>query len=166
MKDLTNNVSRLQIANNQIQQLIKTREQASIQIDSKNQVLEAQKMELNDQFGLIVFGDLYWRIHGIIRPLRGRDLLDCFFLQLNMFEVLVTNGSGSYPFFVDVSRNTRCYYPSNGCRWTYSLEPFAILGLTFCGISVSEELLEEAEEELLEEAKAAAKAALEEMDAE
>ncbi|KAF3434550.1 hypothetical protein FNV43_RR21635 [Rhamnella rubrinervis] len=52
MKDLTSEVSRLQIANNQIQQLIKAREQASIQIDFQEQsVGEAQKMELNDQFG-------------------------------------------------------------------------------------------------------------------
>ncbi|KAF3436541.1 hypothetical protein FNV43_RR23633 [Rhamnella rubrinervis] len=50
MEDLTNEISRLQIANNQIQQLIKAREQAFIHIDSENKVLEAQKMELNDRF--------------------------------------------------------------------------------------------------------------------
>ncbi|XP_030510488.2 proteasome activator subunit 4 [Cannabis sativa] len=84
---------------------------------------------------------------------------------LNMFEVPVANGSGSYPFSVDVPRNTRFlfsnktmtpakaiaksivyllkpggstqehfeklvnlleqyYHPSNGGRWTYSLERF------------------------------------------
>ncbi|KAK4752662.1 hypothetical protein SAY87_021460 [Trapa incisa] len=84
---------------------------------------------------------------------------------LNMFEVPVANGSGSYPFSVDVPRNTRFlfpnksatpakaiaktivyllkpgstaqlhleklinlleqyYHPSNGGRWTYTLERF------------------------------------------
>ncbi|GLT53719.1 hypothetical protein SLA2020_269720 [Shorea laevis] len=84
---------------------------------------------------------------------------------LNMFEVPVANGTGSYPFSVDVPRNTRFlfsnktatpakaiaksivyllkpgssmqdhfeklvnlleqyYHPSNGGRWTYSLERF------------------------------------------
>uniref|UniRef100_A0A1J3I7C0 Proteasome activator subunit 4 n=1 Tax=Noccaea caerulescens TaxID=107243 RepID=A0A1J3I7C0_NOCCA len=86
---------------------------------------------------------------------------------LNMFEVPVANGSGSYPFSVDVPRNTRFlfsnrtitpsksiaqsivyflkpgssaheqfkklvnlleqyYHPSNGGRWTYSLERFLL----------------------------------------
>ncbi|TKY47091.1 Proteasome activator subunit 4 [Spatholobus suberectus] len=88
-----------------------------------------------------------------------------FARYLNMFEVPVANGSGSYPFSLDVPRNTRflfsnktstpakaiaksivCllkpgsssqqhfeklinileqyYHPSNGGRWTYSLERF------------------------------------------
>ncbi|XP_030931449.1 proteasome activator subunit 4-like isoform X2 [Quercus lobata] len=88
-----------------------------------------------------------------------------FARYLNMFEVPVANGSGSYPFSVDVPRNTRFlfsnktvtpakaiakaivyllrpgslmqdqfeklvnlleqyYHPSNGGRWTYSLERF------------------------------------------
>ncbi|GMJ16016.1 proteasome activating protein 200 [Hibiscus trionum] len=92
---------------------------------------------------------------------------------LNMFEVPVASGSGSYPFSVDVPRNTRFlfsnktatpakaiaksvvyilkpsslaqeyfeklvnlleqyYHPSNGGRWTYSLERFLIyLVITF-----------------------------------
>uniref|UniRef100_A0A2P2M9I2 Proteasome activator Blm10 middle HEAT repeats region domain-containing protein n=1 Tax=Rhizophora mucronata TaxID=61149 RepID=A0A2P2M9I2_RHIMU len=86
---------------------------------------------------------------------------------LNMFEVPVANGGGSYPFSVDVPRNTRFlfsnktiapakaiaksivyllkpgssaqeyfkklvnlleqyYHPSNGGRWTYSLERFLL----------------------------------------
>ncbi|XP_061367392.1 proteasome activator subunit 4 isoform X1 [Gastrolobium bilobum] len=95
---------------------------------------------------------------------------ECFFpllfaRYLNMFEVPVANGSGSYPFSLDVPRNTRFlfsnktstpakaiaksivyllkpgssakqhfeqlvnileqyYHPSNGGRWTYSLERF------------------------------------------
>nr|DAD24254.1 TPA_asm: hypothetical protein HUJ06_025717 [Nelumbo nucifera] len=95
---------------------------------------------------------------------------DCFLpalftRYLNMFEVPVANGNGSYPFSVDVPRNTRFlfsnkaitpskaiaksivyllkpgssaqqyfeklvnlleqyYHPSNGGRWTYSLERF------------------------------------------
>ncbi|XP_062170630.1 proteasome activator subunit 4-like [Alnus glutinosa] len=88
-----------------------------------------------------------------------------FARYLNMFEVPVANGTGSYPFSVDVPRNTRFlfsnktatpakaiaksivyllkpgssmqdhfeklvnlleqyYHPSNGGRWTYSLERF------------------------------------------
>nr|KYP76237.1 Proteasome activator complex subunit 4 [Cajanus cajan] len=88
-----------------------------------------------------------------------------FARYLNMFEVPVANGSGSYPFSLDVPRNTRFlfsnktstpakaiaksiiyllrpgsssqqhfeklinileqyYHPSNGGRWTYSLERF------------------------------------------
>ncbi|XP_040985740.1 proteasome activator subunit 4-like isoform X1 [Juglans microcarpa x Juglans regia] len=88
-----------------------------------------------------------------------------FTRYLNMFEVPVANGSGSYPFSMDVPRNTRFlfsnktvtpakaiaksivyllkpgssiqehfeklvnlleqyYHPSNGGRWTYSLERF------------------------------------------
>ncbi|XP_017980189.1 PREDICTED: proteasome activator subunit 4 isoform X1 [Theobroma cacao] len=92
---------------------------------------------------------------------------------LNMFEVPVASGSGSYPFSVDVPRNTRFlfsnktvtpakaiaksvvyllkpgsmaqehfeklvnlleqyYHPSNGGRWTYSLERFLLyLVITF-----------------------------------
>ncbi|XP_057765375.1 proteasome activator subunit 4 isoform X2 [Salvia miltiorrhiza] len=90
-------------------------------------------------------------------------LPDLFNIYLNMFEVPVANGSGSYPFSIDVPRNTRFlfanrsvtpskaiaksivyllkhggsaqrhfaklanlleqyYHPSNGGRWTYSLE--------------------------------------------
>ncbi|KAF3453245.1 hypothetical protein FNV43_RR03685 [Rhamnella rubrinervis] len=90
-----------------------------------------------------------------------------FTRYLNMFEVPVANGSGSYPFSVDVPRNTRFlfsnktltpakaiaksivyllkpgslvqerfeklvnlleqyYHPSNGGRWTYSLERFLL----------------------------------------
>ncbi|CAI9088127.1 OLC1v1022373C1 [Oldenlandia corymbosa var. corymbosa] len=94
------------------------------------------------------------------------DLLPTLFNKfLNVFEVPVANGSGSNPFSVDVSRNTRFlfsnksmtpsqaiaksivyllksnasaqqyfeklvnlleqyYHPSNGGRWTYSLERF------------------------------------------
>ncbi|KAG8385951.1 hypothetical protein BUALT_Bualt03G0098600 [Buddleja alternifolia] len=92
-------------------------------------------------------------------------LPDLFNIYLNMFEVPVANGSGSYPFSIDVPRNTRFlfanrtvtpskavaksivfllrpggsaqkhfdnlvnlleqyYHPSNGGRWTYSLERF------------------------------------------
>ncbi|KAF2298087.1 hypothetical protein GH714_013491 [Hevea brasiliensis] len=96
-----------------------------------------------------------------------------FSRYLNMFEVPVANGSGSYPFSVDVPRNTRFlfsnktttpakaiaksivyllkpgssaqehfeklvdlleqyYHPSNGGRWTYSLERFLLyLVITF-----------------------------------
>ncbi|XP_057983590.1 proteasome activator subunit 4 [Malania oleifera] len=96
-----------------------------------------------------------------------------FTRYLNMFEVPVANGSGAYPFSVDVPRNTRFlfsnktvtpaksiaksivyllkpggsalqhfeklvnlleqyYHPSNGGRWTYSLERFLLyLVLTF-----------------------------------
>ncbi|XP_024018767.1 proteasome activator subunit 4 [Morus notabilis] len=94
-------------------------------------------------------------------------LLMLFTRYLNMFEVPVANGSGSYPFSVDVPRNTRFlfsnktmtpakaiaksivfllkpggstqehfeklvnlleqyYHPSNGGRWTYSLERFLL----------------------------------------
>ncbi|KAK4398681.1 Proteasome activator subunit [Sesamum angolense] len=90
-------------------------------------------------------------------------LPDLFNIYLNMFEVPVANGGGSYPFSIDVPRNTRFlfanrnvtpskaiaksivyllrpgssaqkhfeklanlleqyYHPSNGGRWTYSLE--------------------------------------------
>ncbi|KAL8033297.1 hypothetical protein ABFX02_13G151400 [Erythranthe guttata] len=92
-------------------------------------------------------------------------LPDLFNIYLNMFEVPVANGSGSYPFSIDVPGNTRFlfanrtvtpskamaksivyllksggsaqrqfeklanlleqyYHPSNGGRWTYSLERF------------------------------------------
>ncbi|XP_011095624.1 proteasome activator subunit 4 isoform X1 [Sesamum indicum] len=92
-------------------------------------------------------------------------LPDLFNIYLNMFEVPVANGGGSYPFSIDVPRNTRFlfanrtvtpskaiaksivyllrpggsaqkhfeklaslleqyYHPSNGGRWTYSLEQF------------------------------------------
>ncbi|XP_071733720.1 proteasome activator subunit 4 [Rutidosis leptorrhynchoides] len=94
------------------------------------------------------------------------DLLDEIFSRfMNMFEVPVASGGGSYPFSIDVPRNTRFlfsnrsqtpskaiaksivyllkpgsltqqhfeklvnlleqyYHPSNGGRWTYSLERF------------------------------------------
>ncbi|KAF3456876.1 hypothetical protein FNV43_RR01530 [Rhamnella rubrinervis] len=78
------------------------------------------------------------------------------------------------PLFVDISRNTRFLFSNKTLIREKAIAksiPFAILGLTFCGILVIyglgngfEELLEEAKEELLEEAKAA-KATLEEMDA-
>ncbi|KAE8725691.1 Proteasome activator subunit 4 [Hibiscus syriacus] len=102
-----------------------------------------------------------------------RFLPTLFTRFLNMFEVPVASGSGSYPFSVDVPRNTRFlfsnktvtpakaiaksvvyllkpssvaqehfeklvnlleqyYHPSNGGRWTYSLERFLIyLVITF-----------------------------------
>lgn len=96
-----------------------------------------------------------------------RFLPALFTRYLNMFEVPVANGSGSYPFSVDVPRNMRFlfsnrsvtptkaiaksivyllkpgsqanqhfqklvdlleqyYHPSNGGRWTYSLERFLL----------------------------------------
>ncbi|CAI0396876.1 unnamed protein product, partial [Linum tenue] len=116
----------------------------------------------------------------IARVIKNYDFVDweCFLpvlftRYLNMFEVPVANGSGSYPFPVDVPRNTRFlfsnrtmtptkaiaksvvyllkpgsstgkhleklvdlleqyYHPSNGGRWTYSLERFLLyLVITF-----------------------------------
>ncbi|KAK0602445.1 hypothetical protein LWI29_033449 [Acer saccharum] len=116
----------------------------------------------------------------IARVIKNYDFIDWeFFIPalftryLNMFEVPVANGSGSYPFSVDVPRNTRFlfsnktltpakgiaksvvyllkpgslaqehfeklvnlleqyYHPSNGGRWTYSLERFLLyLVITF-----------------------------------
>uniref|UniRef100_A0A7N0VL51 Proteasome activator subunit 4 n=1 Tax=Kalanchoe fedtschenkoi TaxID=63787 RepID=A0A7N0VL51_KALFE len=105
----------------------------------------------------------------VIKKCHSIDWESCmaglFTRYLNMFEVPVANGSGSYPFPVDVPRNTRFlfsnrsvtpakaiaksivfllkpgssaqkhfeklvnlleqyYHPSNGGRWTYSLERF------------------------------------------
>ncbi|KAL5803775.1 hypothetical protein ACOSQ3_030575 [Xanthoceras sorbifolium] len=116
----------------------------------------------------------------IARVIKNYNFIDWeFFIPalftryLNMFEVPVANGSGSYPFSVDVPRNTRFlfsnktitpakaiaksivyllkpgslaqehfeklvnlleqyYHPSNGGRWTYSLERFLLyLVITF-----------------------------------
>lgn len=116
----------------------------------------------------------------IARVIKNYNFIDweCFIpvlftRYLNMFEVPVANGSGSYPFSVDVPRNTRFlfsnktltpakaiaksvvyllkpgssaqehfeklvnlleqyYHPSNGGRWTYSLERFLFyLVITF-----------------------------------
>jgi proteasome activator subunit 4 len=108
----------------------------------------------------------------IARVIKNYDFIDwepflptLFSRYLNMFEVPVANGNGSYPFSIDVPRNTRFlfsnrtvtpakaiaksivyllkpggsaqqqfeklvnlleqfYHPSNGGRWTYSLERF------------------------------------------
>ncbi|XP_015881496.3 proteasome activator subunit 4 isoform X1 [Ziziphus jujuba] len=110
----------------------------------------------------------------VARVVKNYDFIDweCFLptlftRYLNMFEVPVANGSGSFPFAVDVPRNTRFlfsnktmtpakaiaksivyllkpgsksqeqfeklvnlleqyYHPSNGGRWTYSLERFLL----------------------------------------
>ncbi|KAJ7963489.1 proteasome activator subunit 4-like [Quillaja saponaria] len=110
----------------------------------------------------------------IARVVKNYNLIDweCFLptlfaRYLNAFEVPVANGSGSYPFSLDVPRNTRFlfsnktltpakaiaksivyllkdgslaqqhfeklvnileqyYHPSNGGRWTYSLERFLL----------------------------------------
>lgn len=116
----------------------------------------------------------------IARVIKNYNFIDweCFLpvlftRYLNMFEVPVANGNGSYPFSVDVPRNTRFlfsnkavtpakaiaksvvyllkvgssaqehfeklvnlleqyYHPSNGGRWTYSLERFLLyLVITF-----------------------------------
>ncbi|KAK6947150.1 Proteasome activator Blm10, mid region [Dillenia turbinata] len=114
----------------------------------------------------------------IARVVKNYDSLDwepflpeLFTRFLNVFEVPVANGSGSYPFSLDVPRNTRFlfrsgtptkdiaksivyllkpgggalkhfeklvnlleqyYHPSNGGRWTYSLERFLLfLVITF-----------------------------------
>ncbi|CAI0540944.1 unnamed protein product, partial [Linum tenue] len=116
----------------------------------------------------------------IARVIKNYDFVDwegflpvLFTRYLNMFEVPVANGNGSYPFPVDVPRNTRFlfsnrtmtptkaiaksivyllkpgsstekhleklvdlleqyYHPSNGGRWTYSLERFLLyLVITF-----------------------------------
>eukprot|EP00262_Sarcandra_glabra_P003482 TRINITY_DN14214_c0_g1_i1.p1 TRINITY_DN14214_c0_g1~~TRINITY_DN14214_c0_g1_i1.p1 ORF type:complete len:1823 (-),score=279.41 TRINITY_DN14214_c0_g1_i1:199-5139(-) len=115
------------------------------------------------------FWDIQWAAV-IARCIKSYNFIDweCFLpvlytRYLNMFEVPVANGHGSYPFSVDVPRNTRFlfsskvvtpaksiaqaivyllkpgglaqeyfekmanlleqyYHPSNGGRWTYSLE--------------------------------------------
>ncbi|KAF8409810.1 hypothetical protein HHK36_005889 [Tetracentron sinense] len=127
-----------------------------------------------DQWDLIPncqFWDCQWAAV-IARCIKNFNFIDweCFLpvlftRYLNMFEVPVANGNGSYPFNVAVSRNTRFlfsnkvvtpakaiaksivyllkpgssaqeyfeklvnlleqyYHPSNGGRWTYSLERF------------------------------------------
>ncbi|XP_023525883.1 bZIP transcription factor 53-like [Cucurbita pepo subsp. pepo] len=49
VEDLTGEVSRLQIANNQLLQSIGAKEQAFVQVDNMNNVLRAQAMELTDR---------------------------------------------------------------------------------------------------------------------
>ena len=49
LEDLTSEVSRLQIAINQIQQSINAKEQAYIQVESVNSVMRAQAVELTDR---------------------------------------------------------------------------------------------------------------------
>ncbi|KAL5561011.1 hypothetical protein UlMin_030758 [Ulmus minor] len=49
LEDLTDEITRLQIANNQILQSINAKEQAFVQIDNANNVLRAQAMELTDR---------------------------------------------------------------------------------------------------------------------
>lgn len=49
MEDLTGEVSRLQISNGQILQSVNVKEQAYVQIESANNVLRAQIMELTDR---------------------------------------------------------------------------------------------------------------------
>lgn len=49
LEDLTSEVSRLQIAINQIQQSINAKEQAYIQVESVNSVMRAQVVELTDR---------------------------------------------------------------------------------------------------------------------
>lgn len=49
LEDLAGEVSRLQIANNQLVQSIGAKEQAFVQVDNMNNVLRAQAMELTDR---------------------------------------------------------------------------------------------------------------------
>ncbi|XP_022934391.1 bZIP transcription factor 53-like [Cucurbita moschata] len=49
VEDLTGELSRLQIANNQLLQSIGAKEQAFVQVDNMNNVLRAQAMELTDR---------------------------------------------------------------------------------------------------------------------
>lgn len=49
LEDLTTEVSRLQIANNQILLSINSKEQAFVQMESSNSVLRTQAMELTDR---------------------------------------------------------------------------------------------------------------------
>ncbi|GMN52308.1 hypothetical protein TIFTF001_021463 [Ficus carica] len=49
MEDLTGEISRLQISNGQILQSVNLKEQAYVQIESANNVLRAQIMELTDR---------------------------------------------------------------------------------------------------------------------
>nr|BAD53980.1 proteasome activator subunit 4-like [Oryza sativa Japonica Group] len=108
------------------------------------------------------FWDIQWAAI-VARCIKGSISVDwekfiplLFTRYLNMFEVPISSGSGSYPFPLNVPRNTRflfssktrtpskaiaksiCkthifvlknikfrfYHPSNGGRWTYSLERF------------------------------------------
>ncbi|KAJ0102428.1 hypothetical protein Patl1_03711 [Pistacia atlantica] len=136
-------------------------------------------LELWDSIPNCQFWNSQWTAV-IARVIKNYEFIDwecyiptLFSRYLNMFEVPVANGSGSYPFSVDVPRNTRFlfsnrtitpskaiaksvvyllrpgssaqkhfeklvdlleqyYHPSNGGRWTYSLERFLLhLVVTF-----------------------------------
>ncbi|KAJ1393019.1 Proteasome activator Blm10, mid region, partial [Sesbania bispinosa] len=120
----------------------------------------------NCQFWNSQWADVIARIVKNYHNVDWECLLPLLFARyLNMFEVPVANGSGSYPYSLDVPRNTRFlfsnktstpakaiaksivyllkpgsssqqhfeklvnileqyYHPSNGGRWTYSLERF------------------------------------------
>lgn len=120
----------------------------------------------NCQFWNSQWADVIARVVKNYHNVDWEGLLPLLFAKyLNMFEVPVANGSGSYPFSLDVPRNTRFlfanrtstpakaisksivyllrpgssakqhfeklvnileqyYHPSNGGRWTYSLERF------------------------------------------
>ncbi|XP_027335262.1 proteasome activator subunit 4 [Abrus precatorius] len=120
----------------------------------------------NCQFWNNQWADVIARVVKNYHNVDWESVLPLLFARyLNMFEVPVANGSGSYPFSLDVPRNTRFlfsnktstpakaiaksivyllkpssssqqhfeklinileqyYHPSNGGRWTYSLERF------------------------------------------
>ncbi|CAI8596807.1 unnamed protein product [Vicia faba] len=120
----------------------------------------------NCQFWNSQWADVIARVVKNYHNVDWEGLLPLLFAKyLNMFEVPVANGSGSYPYSLDVPRNTRFlfsnrtstpakaisksivyllkpgssakqhfeklvnileqyYHPSNGGRWTYSLERF------------------------------------------
>ncbi|CAJ2640178.1 unnamed protein product [Trifolium pratense] len=120
----------------------------------------------NCQFWNSQWADVIARVVKNYPDVDWEGLLPLLFAKyLNMFEVPVANGSGSYPYSLDVPRNTRFlfsnrtstpakaiaksivymlkpgssakqhfeklvnileqyYHPSNGGRWTYSLERF------------------------------------------
>ncbi|KAK7387207.1 hypothetical protein VNO78_27798 [Psophocarpus tetragonolobus] len=120
----------------------------------------------NCQFWNNQWADVIARVVKNYHNVDWENFLPLLFARyLNMFEVPVANGSGSYPFSLDVPRNTRFlfsnktstpakaisksivyllkpgsssqqhfeklvnileqyYHPSNGGRWTYSLERF------------------------------------------
>lgn len=130
-----------------------------------------QFIDLWDSIPTCQFWDIQWT-EFLARCIKNCTSIDweCFLpvlftKYLNMFEVPIANGNGSYPFSVDVPRNTRFlfpgkvvtpareiaksivyllkpgssaqeyfenmanlleqyYHPSNGGRWTYSLERF------------------------------------------
>uniref|UniRef100_A0A0A9DAT7 Binding n=1 Tax=Arundo donax TaxID=35708 RepID=A0A0A9DAT7_ARUDO len=131
----------------------------------------AQCVDIWDSVTNCNFWDIQWasiiaRCIKNSRSVNWDDLLPSLFTRyLNMFEVPISSGNGSYPFPVDVPRNTRFlfssktrtpskaiaksivyllkpkslaleyfeklinfleqfYHPSNGGRWTYSLERF------------------------------------------